>query len=89
MNLETMPGQVPWPIVTFPNATLREEFLEMLRLLNKHEGVPRIDAECLTNGVSVRLWFWSADARFRVARRLVDSYGGRLEGETGPVGSVA
>jgi hypothetical protein len=88
MNSET-PGQVPWPIVTFPNSTLREKFLEMLHLLNKHEGVPRIDVERLTNGVAVRLWFWSADARFPMARRLVDSYGGRLEDEPGPLGSAA
>jgi hypothetical protein len=52
------------------------EFLDHVRLWNRLEDLPRIEATAMADGTRVR--FKSAEPRLLNVFRLVDSFGGRV-----------
>jgi hypothetical protein len=67
-----------WVVARFPNRAMRDEFLAQVRLWNSLEDIPKMGTELLYDGFGVRLHgegTWS-----RHLDRLVDSFGGRIEG---------
>ena len=58
----------------FPTRRVREEFLEQIRLWNRVEALPSVEAEALADGLRVRL----SAARYAQLglRRLIEAYGG-------------
>jgi len=69
-------GSRDWPVAKFPSRGMCREFLDSVRLWNRIEDLPRIEAEPMKDGTRVR--FRSAETRQPFIRRLVDSLGGRV-----------
>jgi hypothetical protein len=65
-----------WTEARFPNAVMRTEFLEQVRLWNRIEDLPRIQAQPGDDGTALR--YWCADYRREGLRKLVRSYGGTV-----------
>jgi hypothetical protein len=63
-----------WKLARFPSRGQRQEFLSQVHLWNTVEGLPRIEADPLNDGIRVR--FRSADPRQENILRLVDAFGG-------------
>lgn len=82
MRSKARSGSETWPVAVFPNVRTRTEFLEQVRLWNRVEGLPTIATEPLWDGRSVR--FWSDDDRQHGIRRLIDSCGGWVPGNSRP-----
>ena len=69
-----------WTEARFPNAVMRGEFLDQIRLWNRIEDLPRIQADPTPDGCGLR--YWCADYRREGLRKLVTSYGGSITLET-------
>ena len=69
-------GSRDWPVAKFPSRGMCREFLDQVRLWNRLEDLPRIEAEPMGDGTGVR--FRSVEARQPFLGRLIESLGGRV-----------
>jgi hypothetical protein len=69
---------------------MRGEFLEQIRLWNRLEGLPKIDAEPLGDraGLRFRVRFWNAEDGRTRALDLIGSYGGWVAPEPERRGTI-
>jgi hypothetical protein len=65
-----------WTEARFPNSVMRAEFLDQIRLWNRIEDLPHIEAHEAADGTGLR--YMCADYRREGLRKLVGSYGGRV-----------
>lgn len=70
------PASAPWTEARFPNAVMRAEFLDQIRLWNRIEDLPSIEALPCADGTGLR--YLCADYRREGLRKLVGSYGGSI-----------
>ena len=73
---EAPPSDAMWTDARFPSAGMREEFLDQVRLWNRIDDLPKIQARSAANGRD--LTYWCADYRSVGLRKLVDACGGTI-----------
>ena len=76
-------SQDTWTLAGFPSTTLREEFLNQIRLLNRMEDLPRIEAE--PGSCRYKVHFNCMDYLSNGLQAIVRKFRGRILRDRRPV----